>query len=177
MKYETELEYAINIAKEASELIMKYHDNLESIATETKNDGTPVTMADKKANELIVKRLQEKFPLDGIVSEELAKIDGKRTWYIDPIDGTKGFIKSTQGEEGDFAIHIGLVEGTSPVLGVVYKPKEGVYFYGTKDAGAYKVSNGNCEKLKIKKTKPNLILIASYDYEQKPLAVQATKLL
>ncbi len=162
MKYEKELSTAIELAQRAGELVMKYHDS-ENIGIETKPDNTPVTLADKASNKLILEGLRKEFPLDGIVSEEMEKIEGKRIWYIDPIDGTKGFIR----KNGDFAVHIGLVEDKNPVLGVVYKPLTNEYFYGVKDFGAYKVENEVVKKLKISEEKTELRLIVSHNYDER----------
>ena len=171
MKYEKELLTAIELAQRAGELVMKYHDS-ENIGIETKPDNTPVTLADKASNKLILEGLRKAFPLDGIVSEEMEKIDGKRIWYIDPIDGTKGFIR----KNGDFAIHIGLVEDKNPVLGVVYKPLTKEYFYGVKDFGAYKVENGVARKVEVNEEKVEMRLLVSYDYEKYGAVEQIAKL-
>lgn len=167
MKYKKELSKAIELAQRAGELIMKYHDS-KDIGIETKKDNTPVTLADKASNKLILEGLRDAFPLDGIVSEEMEKIDGKRIWYVDPIDGTKGFIR----KNGDFAVHIGLVEDKTPVLGVVYKPLTKEYFYGVKDLGAYKIENGSAKKLEVSKEVTELRLLVSHDYDKKEEAVK-----
>lgn len=167
MKYEKELEKAIELAKLAGELVMKYHDS-QNLSIETKPDNTPVTIADKESNKLILAGLREAFPLDGIVSEELEKVEGERTWYVDPIDGTKGFIR----KNGDFAIHIGLVEDRSPVLGVVYKPLTKEYFYGVKDFGAYKVEGNIIREMQVSREENDLRLLVSYDYDNREEAVE-----
>src|SRR3989338_5998626 len=102
MVYEKELQTAVDLAQNAGKLIMKYHD-MGDVSIETKTDNTPVTIADKESNKLILAGLRKEFPLDDIVSEEEEKVkgkNGKRSWYIDPIDGTKGFIR----KNGDFAV-------------------------------------------------------------------------
>ncbi len=140
--YNKELTIAIHLAKQATTEILKiYYGNME---TTFKEDNSPVTNADIKANEIIQTGLQKAFPLDGIVSEELQDITttSNRVWYIDPIDGTRGFTEHSD----QFAIHIGLTENTHSVLGLVYKPVSGEYYYGIKNHGAYRVSPNGIEK-------------------------------
>ncbi|MBI5066539.1 hypothetical protein HZA97_10005 [Candidatus Woesearchaeota archaeon] len=165
MVYEKELQTAVGLALKAGELIMKYHDS-HDVGIEVKADNTPVTIADKESNKLILAGIRKEFPLDDIVSEEEEKVKGKngeRSWYIDPIDGTKGFIR----KNGDFAVHIGLVENGSPVLGVVYKPLTKEYYYGVKGVGAYKVGLEFMRELKMNPEKPGLRLMVSYSYDEK----------
>ncbi len=165
MVYEKELRTAVQLALKAGELIMKYHDMID-VGIEVKADKTPVTIADKESNKLILAGLRKEFPLDTIVSEEEEKVQGKsnqRSWYIDPIDGTKGFIR----KNGDFAVHIGLVEKGSPVLGVVYKPLTKEYYYGIKGVGAYKVGYDFLKELKINPETTDLRLMVSYSYDEK----------
>ena len=138
-----DLNIAVELARIASSEIREiYYGSMEIT---DKEDGTPVTNADLRANEIIVDGLQKTFPQDGIVSEELATVNGGRVWYIDPIDGTRGFTYHND----QFAIHIGLVEGGQPVLGVVYKPTTDEYYSAIKGEGAFR----NGQKLEMKKNK------------------------
>jgi 3'(2'), 5'-bisphosphate nucleotidase len=144
--YKTEFETALSLAKLASEGIRNvYYGNME---TTIKRDGTPVTNADLLANEIIVSGLQKYFPQDGIVSEEMDEISGGRTWHIDPIDGTKGFIYRSN----HFAIHIGLVEDGKPVFGMVYKPLTDEFYFSAKGKGAFRVApSGGKKRLEVSK--------------------------
>ena len=96
----------------------------------------PVTIADRMASELIVRGLATAFPTDPVISEELPLPDGAmgspRFWLVDPIDGTKDFIRGSDG----FSVMIGLVVGGRPVLGVVHQPTIDRTFYATPD-GAF----------------------------------------
>ena len=138
---EKELDAAIALARKAGEKILEFYA-LEIIAEEklgADNFFEPVTIADRTASKIIVENLQEIFPTDGILSEEEIdppeRLDRVRVWMIDPIDGTKGFIK----KDGDFAVQIGLTENGMSTLGVVYLPAENVLYYACKDAGAFVV--------------------------------------
>ena len=131
------LKEVCNIAKEAGKEVLKiYHKNFD---IEFKNDNSPLTIADRKSHEIIVKGLEEisNFP---IVSEEGKEIPYEERksweyyWCIDPLDGTKEFIK----KNGEFTINIALIHNGEPVLGVVYAPAINVIYCAKKDEGAYK---------------------------------------
>ena len=95
---------------------------------------------------MLVEGIQHAFPEDSIVSEEIGTITaGLRTWYIDPIDGTKGFIR----KNGEFAIHIGLCLEHAPVLGVVYHPPTRTWYLGIAGQGAYREQNGQRQTLQV----------------------------
>ncbi len=149
-----ELEVALDAAKTVRANILPYYYG--GVERELKSDGTPVTLADKLANRLIVERLSSAFPNDGIVSEEMATIPGGRTWYVDPIDGTNGFLC----HDDHFAIHIGLAD-TEVLFGLVYKPTTGEYYYGGKTIGAFRVNPDGSRKQLATSTKEELILVAN----------------
>jgi len=119
--------------------IMKVYEGDGDWEVQSKSDDSPLTRADQKANELIVKHLEtldEKYP---IISEENKLQDFserkgfKRFWLVDPLDGTKEFIK----RNGEFTVNIALVEDGRPIMGVVYVPVTGDLYYAEKGAGAY----------------------------------------
>jgi 3'(2'), 5'-bisphosphate nucleotidase len=128
-----ELARAIELARAAGAEAARMQRG--ELAVEMKPGDEPVTAADRRASELIVAGLSESFPSDPIISEELAPADGAlgspRFWLVDPIDGTKDFIR---GEDG-YSVMIGLVCDGTPTLGVVYQPVLDRLFYAT-SAGA-----------------------------------------
>jgi 3'(2'), 5'-bisphosphate nucleotidase len=133
--FELELEIAKEVAKQAGAHILSLRD--AGIAVDTKHDASPVTQADREADALIVARLRKAFPGDGVLSEE-APDDGSRrerarVWMIDPIDGTKDFIR---GEAG-FATMVGLLDGDHPALGVVYQPDGDRLYWAARGQGAF----------------------------------------
>ncbi len=97
----------------------------------------PVTQADRDANALIVNGLRARFPDDGLLSEEApddgSRLRKERVWMVDPLDGTKDFIR---GESG-FSTMIGLLVGERPALGVVYQPVGDRLYYATRGQGAF----------------------------------------
>jgi 3'(2'), 5'-bisphosphate nucleotidase len=115
-----ELEVAQRLAREAGELILRMRS--PDLAVDLKPGDEPVTEADRSASRLILQGLTEAFPDDVLISEEnaddLRRLDADRVWYVDPIDGTKDFIRGSEG----FAVMIGLAVAHRPVLGVVYEP-------------------------------------------------------
>jgi 3'(2'), 5'-bisphosphate nucleotidase len=136
--YERELRVALELAREAGAAILDlYEGPLEIQQKFTADDREPVTQADTLANEIIVSRLQNEFPADGILAEESLdtahRLDKSRVWMIDPLDGTTGFIDGN----GDFAVQIGLSENGACVLGVVYQPLTGVLYRAVRGGGAW----------------------------------------
>jgi histidinol phosphatase-like enzyme (inositol monophosphatase family) len=112
------LSEAMDIAREAGQLILEYQRS--GFAVDIKPDQSPVTNADRKAEELIIKRLNRAFPEDAILGEEHGRHEGRsgKEWVIDPIDGTCSFVHRVPL----FGTMIALIEGGRSVLGVVYIP-------------------------------------------------------
>lgn len=116
-----ELDTAIALAREAGAIAVRIRDG-GALGVEMKLGDEPVTLADRAASELIVAGLTAAFPSDPIISEEspvpAGALASPRHWFVDPIDGTKDFIRGSDG----FSVMIGLVEAGKPVLGVVHQP-------------------------------------------------------
>jgi len=125
------------IAREAGNIIMALYSRDYSVSD--KDDFSPLTEADKAANQLIVNRLRELTPLIPILSEE-AVLEFSRPnkegcyWLVDPLDGTKEFIS----RNGEFTVNIALIENGLPILGVVYLPAYDVLYSAAFGLGAYK---------------------------------------
>jgi 3'(2'), 5'-bisphosphate nucleotidase len=135
--YGDELRAAATLAEAAGTLVARLRLGTDaSLGVEMKPGDEPVTIADRAASDLIVAGLAEAFPGDVIISEERAddpaRMGATRCWYVDPIDGTKDFIRGGEG----FAVMIGLVDGGAPVMGVVHQPTNGRTFWAT-PAGAW----------------------------------------
>ncbi len=108
----------------------------DGFETHIKKDRSPVTSADLEVNRLVHERVSRRFPDDGWLSEELPdnpeRLHKKRVWIIDPIDGTKAFIKRLP----QFCISVGLVEEGRPVLGAIYNPSTDELFTAIRGHGA-----------------------------------------
>jgi len=107
-----------------------------------KADKSPVTEADQRAEAMIIAAIKAEVPDWSIVAEEAASAGDlpdtltEYFWLIDPLDGTKEFIKGGT----DFTVNIGLIKGDCPVLGIVYAPARGRLFYGAVGHGAFEAS-------------------------------------
>lgn len=136
--YEQELQIAVDVAREAGAAILNlYEGPLDVQQKNYADDYEPVTEADRVANQIIVDRLTAEFPNDGILAEESIDTDRRlqkrRVWMVDPLDGTTGFIQGN----GDFAVQIGLVEDGECVVGVVYQPLTGVLYRAVRGTGCW----------------------------------------
>lgn len=121
---------AVSVAREAGAEILTHYHSCADIAV--KGDGSPLTMADLRSHALICERLTQ-TGID-IVSEEGEdlKLDSRRYWLVDPLDGTKDFL----AKNGEFTVNIALVEDGHPVLGVVYAPAIDEMYFGGAGLGA-----------------------------------------
>lgn len=135
--YQPLIDPICNLAVEAGEIIMAYYRSGEA-QTQMKEDNSPVTDADLAAHHKIVGVLQALTPNIPIVSEENGvhpDISGHvHFWLVDPLDGTKSFIRKT----GEFTVNIALIENGTPIFGVIYIPAQGRLFYGSEKYGAFK---------------------------------------
>jgi 3'(2'),5'-bisphosphate nucleotidase len=113
---------------------------VEGCEAEEKLDGSPVTIADRHAELIILERLTRAFPDIPILAEEEACAGripelGTRFFCVDPLDGTKGFLQ----RNGEFTVNIALVEAGEPVAGVIYAPDSKVLYAGARGEGASRV--------------------------------------
>ncbi|MEJ2729117.1 MAG: 3'(2'),5'-bisphosphate nucleotidase CysQ [Deltaproteobacteria bacterium] len=122
-----------------------YHS--EDFGVEYKSDKSPLTLADQRSHDIIVNGLRE-FDIP-ILSEEgkdmpyARRKDWKRFWVVDPLDGTKEFIK----RNGEFTVNIALVENSRPVLGTIFVPDRNTLYFAGRNFGAYKLQDGSFEGL------------------------------
>lgn len=130
------VESIIQIAKDAGDLILEVYKS--DFEVRGKDDASPVTEADEKAEALILaglSRLKRQFP---VVAEE-AHAAGKTPevadcfWLVDPLDGTREFVN----RNGEFTVNIALIEHGQPLLGVVFAPALGQLYAGSRDNGAF----------------------------------------
>ena len=145
-------------ARNAGKILIKYL-NVDDQNIEYKSEDSPVTIADHKADRYLSNFIGGEFPHDGWLSEETVdtkeRLDKKRTWIIDPLDGTKEYIKKLP----EFSISIALVENNIPVIGVIYNPISEELFYAEKNKGAF--LNGMKIKISDKQDIKNASLIVS----------------
>jgi len=132
------LSAAIRAAYEGGLEILQVYES--DFAVETKDDKSPLTLADKRAHSKIMEVLE---PTDlPVLSEEGKSIDyeersqWERFWMVDPLDGTKEFIK----RNGEFTVNIALIQDGKSIGGVIYVPVKKDLYFGAVDLGSYKVS-------------------------------------
>ena len=140
------LQLAIQASEAACKEILDVY-NSGDFQTEAKGDNSPLTLADKKAHDVITSILRSaNIP---ILSEEGKHISyevrkqWKKFWMVDPLDGTKEFLK----RNGEFTVNIALIENQKPVLGVVAIPVTGDVFYAQQGSGAFVKRNGGISSL------------------------------
>ncbi|MCG7562253.1 MULTISPECIES: 3'(2'),5'-bisphosphate nucleotidase CysQ [Pseudoalteromonas] len=139
------LEEIVNLARRAGDKILTIY--AKDFNVEYKDDKSPVTDADLAANDVITAGLKALTPDLPILSEESAEISWQerqtwqRYWLVDPIDGTKEFIK----KNGEFTVNIALIENGEPVMGVVHAPALNVSYFAANSIGAFK----ECDEARI----------------------------
>ncbi len=127
----------ISAAQHAGNEIMKIY--VSDFMVETKSDSSPLTEADHRSNAIILAALKKLHPEIPFISEETKmtayeeRKNWNRFWLIDPIDGTKEFIK----KNGEFTVNIALIEEGVPVVGVVHVPAQNKTYYGIKGIGSF----------------------------------------
>jgi len=130
---------AVNeLARKAGQAVMEIYN--EDFAIYDKSDSSPLTEADLAAHKVLVEGLNHLTPEIPVLSEESneqvknERINWQQYWLIDPLDGTKEFIK----KNGEFTINVALIEDGEPVFGVVYAPAIDILYWGAKGQGALK---------------------------------------
>jgi 3'(2'),5'-bisphosphate nucleotidase len=135
------------IAEEAGAAIMEIYET--DFSSVTKSDQSPLTMADLRADAIIRSRLEQNFPDIFILSEESQSIsstgDGAVFFLVDPLDGTKEFIR----RNGEFTVNIALIKQGIAVAGVVYAPALDQMFYAGRGHGAWRRSNDVVTKIAV----------------------------
>ena len=155
------LDKVYTIASCAGEKILEVYNT--DFSVESKQDNSPLTAADMVAHWLICHELEQLTPDIPILSEEsvLISFEERQQWHqywlVDPLDGTREFIK----RNGEFSVNIALIEGYQSVLGVIYIPVGGYGYAAVRRQGACRISaGGNRTTIQVGKTEANAITIA-----------------
>lgn len=167
----------LHIVELAGEAILDIYNSSDFSVTK-KQDDSPLTLADKESHKIIKKELTKLYPDIPILSEEGRDIPYKkrkcweRFWLIDPLDGTKEFIK----RNGEFTVNIALIEDNKPVLGVIYVPDKDLFYFADRKIGAYKLEN---TAIKENTSTANKLIKLSIklplDYPDKPFTVVTSR--
>lgn len=135
-------------------------ENQSKLKIETKSDKSPVTNIDLLSNDMIIKYLSFHFPEDIIISEESTEKTKRKQsyWVVDPIDGTKDYIKGGS----QFCICIAYIENNYPVFGIIYIPSTKEFFYAIQGSGSYLIrEDGVSAKLPLKGTMSDRIFLST----------------
>jgi 3'(2'), 5'-bisphosphate nucleotidase len=132
------------LTREAGCATMKYYDGTVEAGVREKEDRSPVTLADEVAHGILVEGLRRIDPATPVLSEEAEAVSfeirrgWRRFWLVDPLDGTKEFIK----RRAEFTVNVALIEDGEPVLGVVMAPALDLLYWAVKGGGAWREGNG-----------------------------------
>lgn len=170
MEYASELSTALNLAHQAGALQLKSCQSVQKVSLKT--DRSPVTSVDKACEELIRHELLLTFPGDGFLGEESGTVDGPsgRCWIVDPLDGTRPFIRGIP----TYSTLIALEEGAIPVVGVIHLPALNLTCWASRNGGAYL----NGEPIHVSSTPvPETAMGSALGFREHPEASLREKLL
>ncbi len=163
------LNQVIELSRRAGEAILDVYNQDAPIDVDIKSDDSPVTKADLAAHRIMAPALPGIVDIP-VLSEEgsmpgfKVRSSWDRYWIIDPLDGTKEFIK----RNGEFTVNIALIENGVPVLGVVHVPVLGITYAGLQGVGAWKYEQGRERTIQVR-------TIASRIEQQQPIEVVASR--
>ncbi|WP_444887471.1 3'(2'),5'-bisphosphate nucleotidase CysQ [Microbulbifer sp. VAAC004] len=152
------LEQVIAICKNAGEAILEVYHSTAELEVDTKADDSPVTAADLAAHKILAPALAQLIDGVPVLSEEqempsfAERSQWQRYWIVDPLDGTKEFIRRT----GEFTVNVALIENGEPVLGVVHVPVLDITYAGGKGDGAFKRTLSGDTEIHVRPLKPRL---------------------
>ena len=165
----------VNISVDAGEVILNYYN--ENVDVIYKDDESPLTKADLASHKIITDSFKKITPDIPILSEEefidwKIRKKWKKYWLIDPLDGTKEFIKKND----EFTVNIALIENNRPILGVIYTPALNELFYSIKNFGSYKILTKKklntlkeAKRISINKKKSNQVKIVGSRSHSNPI--------
>ena len=165
----------VNISVDAGEVILNYYN--KNVDVIYKDDESPLTKADLASHKIITDSIKKITPDIPILSEEefidwKIRKKWKKYWLIDPLDGTKEFIKKND----EFTVNIALIENNRPTLGVIYTPALNELFYSIKNFGSYKILTKKklntlkeAKRISINKKKSNKIKIVGSRSHSNPI--------
>lgn len=153
-KRKMDFDFVVEVAKEAGRAILEVYGTEFEVSR--KEDHSPLTLADMRSHEIIAGSLRDRYPDIPVLSEEGREIPFEvrrswdRFWLVDPLDGTKEFIK----RNGEFTVNIALVQDHVPVAGVIYIPVSGRVFVAEVGQGCWEISSGGRKRLTVARISP-----------------------
>lgn len=172
------LEPVIALAKQAGRRILDIYGT--DFQVDIKEDDSPLTQADLAANDCLVNGLTGLKPRHPVISEESVSVPfsersaWKSCWVIDPLDGTKEFIK----RNGEFTVNVALIFEQEPVLGVVYAPVPGLCYFAAEGCGAYKqIGDQTPTAIRVKeRLNSHVTVVGSRSHQTVPLMLFLSRL-
>ncbi|PSN08955.1 3'(2'),5'-bisphosphate nucleotidase CysQ [Siccibacter turicensis] len=154
------LEQICQLAREAGDAIMQVYQGEKPLDATSKSDDSPVTAADIAAHRIIVSGLQRLAADIPVISEEdppawEVRQHWTRYWLVDPLDGTKEFLK----RNGEFTVNIALIDAGKPVMGVVYAPVPNT-LYAAADGKAWKEECGVRKEIQVRDARPPRVVVS-----------------
>ena len=163
MLTESEINSLLELAKMAGGVIMEVYNDPGNFGVEIKDDNSPLTRADKASHKVIAKGLKDLFPEIPVLSEEgkdISYMERKKWdtfWLVDPLDGTKEFIKRND----EFTVNIALIKDGYPDFGIVYLPVDDVLYYGGAFYRSFKRINEESRTIQVSKKQNDRIAMRS----------------
>ncbi len=162
------LEKICQLARDAGDAIMQVYDGAQPMNVTSKADDSPVTAADLAAHDVIMQGLKTISPDLPVLSEEdpqawAIRQQWQRYWLVDPLDGTKEFIK----RNGEFTVNIALIDQGKPVMGVVYAPALGV-LYSAAEGKAWKEEAEQTTRIHVLDARPPLVVVSRAHADNDP---------
>jgi 3'(2'), 5'-bisphosphate nucleotidase len=148
-RFMIDFDFLAAVAKQAGRAILEVYGG--DFEVRRKDDHSPLTLADTRSHRIIADALGQRYPLIPVLSEEgkaapfETRRQWERFWLVDPLDGTKEFVK----RNGEFTVNIALVENTKPVAGVIYIPVQDRLFFGDVREGCWEEAYGQRRRLEI----------------------------
>jgi 3'(2'), 5'-bisphosphate nucleotidase len=172
------LEPVIDLARQAGKRILEIYGT--DFQVDIKCDDSPLTEADLASHDCLVAGLSALRPKHPIISEESASVPfeqrsgWKTCWMIDPLDGTKEFVK----RNGEFTVNVALIFDRQPVLGVVYAPVLDLCYFAAEGCGAYRQLGAALpERIRVKmRNTPPLTVVGSRSHQTVPLMLYLSRL-
>jgi 3'(2'), 5'-bisphosphate nucleotidase len=159
MNWNNQLQAALKAGEIASKEIMNIYS--QDFDVVIKEDNSPVTIADQKADKIIRKYLARQYPNYAFLTEEskddFSRLTNEYVWIVDPIDGTKDFIN----KNGEFTVNIALVYKHRVVVGVVIAPAINEVFYATKNGGSFWITKQGSKKIVVNNKTNDLTVLTS----------------
>ncbi len=144
------LNFAVEIARAAGDLTLQYFRR-DDLQIERKADKSPVTIADRAAEQLLRDRISERFPNDGVVGEEFGITDGTSEfrWALDPIDGTKSFVHGAPL----YTTLVAVLRGETPCVGVIHAPAAAETVFAAASGGCWHIGEDGAAKRRARVSK------------------------